>query len=584
MTIQYIQPSLIDPNPYQPKSRLNLAPEKFSDLISIGDPDIGLRSVPTVRPHPTKTGRYQRCDGHRRQMAWEYYRPGEAMPNNVEDLTDRQMYDFMAVENGQRQDLTPIEKALIIKGHIDHFGSTQLAAGALVGIKTQGAVSNLLKLLALPASVQPLVNDTQVPQRIARTLVGPARVAPQAVIEIMQAVAAAKDDDKEDVAINELGRVMHKHATEIAWMYLDVKWQPLEPVTIDGQPETPPACIDCDYHVQARGRYCTRKACYTAKLKAFPAAELNRVSLKFDIPIAVPADGAKPLILSYDNETKVKAWLTAKYRPAHLRVMPNPNPTYSTWLTDQLGHHVTLASTEPNILKPKKEQAAQPKPDRATESPAARAKRVAAEEAEAEQRREERSAARRARADVTWLMQQLTLDTAAQLKIEGGLLEIAAQDVAHGTHTPVDWVELADFAKSIHAHKDDQTRKQYIAYKLLLRQIYAYDTAKTFSWSRATSHAEAVVTRDLGLKLLPGWNKPPIHRTPSNCWACGKFTPGSTITSVDRANGWTVSGNDGSVACSNPCRAKLFDAPSPASAGKGRGGGKSKPAKQGTRK
>lgn len=550
--IQPIDPTQIDPNPFQPVSRLNFTPDALSDLASIADPAIGLRIIPTVRPHPDQPGRYQRCDGHRRMAAWQLFRPGEPMPNNVEELTDRQMYDYMAIENGQRQDLTPIEKAVIIKGHIERFGTSQVIAGALVGIKTQGAVSNLIKLLDLPADVQPLVNPQQVPQRIARLLVRPGQIAPQDTLKIAQAIAEAEDEDKEDVADNELRQLIGKIGKPIMARDFKIDWKPHQ-LYIDSVIESPPACLACEAMVKSNGPYCTRPACYEAKKKGYPVEELGRVATKFGIPIAAPGEKVTNLDIDYRQEAKVKAWLTAKQRPAHLRLIINPNPQWMGPHNTLLGSdHVRIASLDPHALNgpaPKKET---PKADAVSETNAQRIKRIQQEQLAAEQRRAERSAARRARADVTWLMQQITLDTAAQLKIEGGVLDIAEKDIARSTGVFSDWPELLPFERTLHAPKEAATCKQHIVFKLLLVKIQSYQPAERYSWSRALKLAGEVVEKDLKVKLMPGWNTPPIHNTASNCWTCGAFTPGPALTNVDKLYGWRVVGDV--VSCSEKCQ------------------------------
>lgn len=563
MTIQLIDPKLIDPNPDQPPTRLHFKPEDIADLASIGDPEIGLRVVPTVRPHPDRAGRYQRCDGHRRQAAWQLYRPGEPMPNDVQDLTDRQMYEFMAIENGQRQDITPIEKALIIKVHIDRFGTTQSVAAALVGIKTQGAVSNLLKLLKLPADVQRLVSPDQVPQRIARLLVRPGQLAPKDTIRLATSIAQASDDDKEDVAENGLRSIANEIGVRISWSDFKVDWDPGE-IKIGNSLQKPGTCTACDNYMAIGNQdCCTLRACHAAKRALFPQSELLRVSKELNIPIADKGETVHRLEINYYNENKVKAMLSAKKRPDHLRLIQSERNYHLGEHSRLLGSDsVYLASTDKRALEGKPKLTTAAAEERASElsseTPAQRAKRIEREQHEAELRRAERSIARRARADVTWLIQQLTVATAAQLKIEGGILTVAAEDISHNTFVHSYWEELDQFEKTIHAAKDPAGQKQWIVFRLLLDEIQSYQPAKTFVWSHALKKASAVVEKKLGLKLLTGWDQPPIHRTASNCWACGTFTPGPTITGVDRAAGWTVSGNDGAVACSNECRAKLL--------------------------
>lgn len=63
-----------------------------------------------VRPHPTDASRYQIGYGHRRwRAAKELERPVRAL---VADLSDRDLVVIQGLENGQRQDLTWIERAL----------------------------------------------------------------------------------------------------------------------------------------------------------------------------------------------------------------------------------------------------------------------------------------------------------------------------------------------------------------------------------------------------------------------------------------------------------------------------------------
>ena len=72
----------------------------------------------------------------------------------------------------------------------------------------------------------------------------------------------------------------------------------------------------------------------------------------------------------------------------------------------------------------------------------------------------------------------------------------------------------------------------------------------------ALDKARHVVEEVLGLKLQTGWDKPPIHHTDANCWTCGQFTPGPSITGVDRAAGWEAHVG-GAVTCSPECKRKL---------------------------
>ena len=63
-----------------------------------------------VRPHPTKAKRYQIVYGHRRTRALREL--GRPVAAQVSDYSDRDLLVAQGIENGNRQDLTWIEKAL----------------------------------------------------------------------------------------------------------------------------------------------------------------------------------------------------------------------------------------------------------------------------------------------------------------------------------------------------------------------------------------------------------------------------------------------------------------------------------------
>jgi ParB family chromosome partitioning protein len=75
------------------------------------------------------------------------------------------------VENVQRAGLSPLEEAAGYKQLIDEFGYTQAEVADSVG-RERSTVTNLLRLLALPATVQRMVNEGQLSMGHARALLG----------------------------------------------------------------------------------------------------------------------------------------------------------------------------------------------------------------------------------------------------------------------------------------------------------------------------------------------------------------------------------------------------------------------------
>jgi len=322
MTIKTIDPILIDPNPYQPASRLTFAEEELSDLASIRE--IGLLQIPQARPLPSPHQgegpgvRYQLLFGHRRLAAWRLYRPGEPMPLDVVDADDQAMYERMAIENGQRLDLSPIEKAQLIKGHIERFGSTQAAAGALVGIKTQGGVSNLLRLLELPAEVQALVSAGALPERMARALlVFKSLDVGKDLLTIAQSTAAVDESDKSKAFDGAVDQLIRQHARFIHNMPWKKDWKPGTSADILGETIPLPACASCPFVKKWNyNEICLRPACWTAKMIEHAKTETAKAAQAKNVSVA--AEGEKIKIIADPQQAKM---LLASKSPA-VRLFP----------------------------------------------------------------------------------------------------------------------------------------------------------------------------------------------------------------------------------------------------------------------
>lgn len=80
------------------------------------------------------------------------------IPVVIEEAGDRERLEIALIENLQREDLNPIELARGIKNLIEDFGLTQEEAAAGIG-KKRSTVSNLLRLLELPAAIQDFLQE-----------------------------------------------------------------------------------------------------------------------------------------------------------------------------------------------------------------------------------------------------------------------------------------------------------------------------------------------------------------------------------------------------------------------------------------
>jgi ParB family chromosome partitioning protein len=96
-------------------------------------------------------GRYQLISGERRLRAarlagWS------TIPARVRDADDRLVAELAIVENLQRKDLNPVEKALSFKRYLDEHRCTQDDLARRLKID-RSTIANLMRLLELPGSI-----------------------------------------------------------------------------------------------------------------------------------------------------------------------------------------------------------------------------------------------------------------------------------------------------------------------------------------------------------------------------------------------------------------------------------------------
>jgi len=156
--------SSIEANPFNP--RTNFEKEALKELSeSIGVH--GIIQPLTVR----KLGRdkYQLISGERRFRASQMAGLTE-VPAYVRVANDQTMLEMALVENIQREDLNAIEVALSYQRLIDECSLTQDQLSQKIA-KSRSSITNLLRLLKLPAEIQLGVRDNLISMGHARALV-----------------------------------------------------------------------------------------------------------------------------------------------------------------------------------------------------------------------------------------------------------------------------------------------------------------------------------------------------------------------------------------------------------------------------
>ena len=160
--LAYIAVTQIEPNPYQPRRDLDEA-ELGGLLESIRENGV-LQPILVRRAGET----YQLVAGERRWRA-SMQAGLDVLPAKVVDIDDQKMVEMAIIENLQREDLNPLDKAEAFRDYLDRFDLTQEALAKRVGLD-RATISNLIRLLELPEPVQALVRTGQVAMGHARAL------------------------------------------------------------------------------------------------------------------------------------------------------------------------------------------------------------------------------------------------------------------------------------------------------------------------------------------------------------------------------------------------------------------------------
>ncbi|MBK6465566.1 MAG: ParB/RepB/Spo0J family partition protein [Rhodobacter sp.] len=153
------------PNPMQP--RKDFAPDALQALAD------SIRQKGVIQPlivRPLSGGEYEIVAGERRWRAAQMARSHD-VPVVIRDLDDTEVLEIAIIENIQREDLNAIEEAQGLRQLMDRFGHTQEKIAEALS-KSRSHVANLLRLLALPASVQQMVRDSVLTAGHARALIG----------------------------------------------------------------------------------------------------------------------------------------------------------------------------------------------------------------------------------------------------------------------------------------------------------------------------------------------------------------------------------------------------------------------------
>ena len=153
----------ISVNPYQPRDVFN---EEALNSLSLSIRELGVLQPVLVRRKTADT--FELIAGERRWRAAK--RAGlENIPSIVRDVEDLTALEHALVENLHRQDLGPLEEAAAYQQLIEDFQLNQELVAKRVG-KSRSTITNSLRLLQLPSSVQSFLLDGSITAGHARAL------------------------------------------------------------------------------------------------------------------------------------------------------------------------------------------------------------------------------------------------------------------------------------------------------------------------------------------------------------------------------------------------------------------------------
>lgn len=146
--------SAIKPNPHQPRRVFDAdALARLAESIK----NDGIMQPVVVRALASGNGQaeYELVVGERRCRAAELAGL-TAVPAIIRDIDEKQSAEWAIIENLQREDLNPIERAQAFNALLDQFNLSHEQAAERVGVE-RSTITNYLRLLSLHQDVQDMV-------------------------------------------------------------------------------------------------------------------------------------------------------------------------------------------------------------------------------------------------------------------------------------------------------------------------------------------------------------------------------------------------------------------------------------------
>jgi len=150
-------------------TRSDSSPELLEELAA-SIKATGLLQPLIVRPVPGFPHQFEVVAGERRFRAAQLAGFTD-IPAIIREFSDPEALAISLIENIQREELSPADEARALKRLIEEFGLTHEQIAHAIG-RSRAAVSNLLRLLDLPAEVTTMIESRAISMGHARALLG----------------------------------------------------------------------------------------------------------------------------------------------------------------------------------------------------------------------------------------------------------------------------------------------------------------------------------------------------------------------------------------------------------------------------
>lgn len=192
----------VHPNPHQPRRQFN---EASLQALALSIKSSGLVQPIVVRRRSAEGG-YELIAGERRLRAAKAAGL-TAVPAIIRQASAYEQAQMALIENIQREDLNPVDRALAYRTLMQQLGLTQAELSTRLG-EDRSSVANYLRLLDLTEPVRGLVQDGLLTMGHAKILAG--------VINPVEQMDLAERAIREDLSVRNLERILQVQAAPAA--------------------------------------------------------------------------------------------------------------------------------------------------------------------------------------------------------------------------------------------------------------------------------------------------------------------------------------------------------------------------------